>query len=72
MSEQEPRVAVRRADQARRPGLGGAAHGEMYARELGWDKEFEALVARIVATMPPPRSGAGDCWIAEVEGERVG
>lgn len=49
------------------------AHGEVYAEEFGWDTDFEALVARIVADYAcqhdPAREAA---WIAEVDGERVG
>jgi GNAT superfamily N-acetyltransferase len=49
------------------------AHGELYAREFGWDADFEALVARIVADYAaghdPQREAA---WIAELEGDRVG
>lgn len=49
------------------------AHGEDYAAEFGWDAEFEALVARIVADYAghhdPAREAA---WIAELDGERVG
>lgn len=49
------------------------AHGEIYAREFGWDTTFEALVARIVADWAavhdPTREAA---WIAELNGERVG
>jgi GNAT superfamily N-acetyltransferase len=45
------------------------AHGELYAREFGWDTSFEALVARIVAEFDPATDGA---WIAERDGERVG
>lgn len=48
-------------------------HGDIYAREFGWDDTFEALVARIVADYiegrDPEREAA---WIAEVDGERVG
>ncbi len=48
-------------------------HGELYAREYGWNSEFEALVAEIVAGMirqhdPVHERG----WIAELNGERVG
>jgi GNAT superfamily N-acetyltransferase len=49
------------------------AHGELYAREFGWDASFEVLVARIVADWAadhdPTREAA---WIAELDGERVG
>jgi GNAT superfamily N-acetyltransferase len=49
------------------------AHGEIYADEFGWDTDFEALVARIVADYAedhdPDREAA---WIAELGGRRVG
>jgi GNAT superfamily N-acetyltransferase len=49
------------------------AHGEVYAAEYGWNREFEALVARIVAdyaaSADPRREAA---WIAESGGQRVG
>lgn len=58
------------------------AHGEIYAREYGWDTTFEALVARIVADFAARQgsatgeNGAGELrergWIAEVDGVRAG
>jgi GNAT superfamily N-acetyltransferase len=49
------------------------AHGEFYAAEFGWNSDFEALVAQIVADYAgdhdPRRESA---WIAEVDGRRVG
>jgi GNAT superfamily N-acetyltransferase len=49
------------------------AHGELYAREFGWDTSFEALVARIVADYgnahDPTREAA---WVAEAAGSRLG
>ena len=48
-------------------------HGELYAREYGFDAEFEALVAEIAAKFirdfDPAREKG---WIAEVDGERAG
>jgi GNAT superfamily N-acetyltransferase len=49
------------------------AHGELYAREFGWDADFEALVARIVADYAADHDPDGEAaWIAELAGERVG
>jgi DNA-binding MarR family transcriptional regulator/GNAT superfamily N-acetyltransferase len=48
-------------------------HGEVYAREYGWDSTFEALVAEIVAGYVRKHQPEWErCWIAEVDGERVG
>ena len=65
-------VVIRQAD---RPGdLGWVlmAHGQQYAAEFGWNSEFEALVARIVADFAgdhdPTRERA---WLAEIDGHRV-
>jgi DNA-binding MarR family transcriptional regulator/GNAT superfamily N-acetyltransferase len=48
-------------------------HGVLYAREYGWDEQFEALVAEITArfiqNFDPKRER---CWIAEIDGENVG
>jgi len=59
-----------------RPGDMGwvvACHGNLYAREYGWDETFEALVAEIAARFvrryKPQRER---CWIAERDGENVG
>jgi DNA-binding MarR family transcriptional regulator/GNAT superfamily N-acetyltransferase len=48
-------------------------HGEIYAREYGWNSEFEALVAGIASEFLlkfQPEWERG--WIAELQGERVG
>jgi GNAT superfamily N-acetyltransferase len=49
------------------------AHGEQYAAEFGWDADFEALVARIVADYAQEHDPAREAaWIAELGGRRVG
>jgi DNA-binding MarR family transcriptional regulator/ribosomal protein S18 acetylase RimI-like enzyme len=48
-------------------------HGATYAREWGYNAEFEALVARIVADfLDHYDAGRERCWIAEKDGENVG
>ena len=48
-------------------------HGATYAREWGYNAEFEALVARIVADFLDHFDPARErCWIAEKDGENVG
>ena len=49
------------------------AHGEIYAREFGWDRSFEVLVAGIVAGYASHHDPAREsAWIAEQDDRRVG
>lgn len=49
------------------------SHGTLYWEERDWDERFEALVARIVADFADADDQAHErCWIAEMDGERVG
>lgn len=48
-------------------------HGEIYAREYGWNSEFEGLVAGIAAQIIKNFDPHWErCWMAELDGERVG
>ena len=73
LESERPSVVIR---QAHRPGdLGWVvmAHGEQYAAEFGWNTEFEALVARIVADFAADHDPSGErAWLAEMDGHRVG
>jgi GNAT superfamily N-acetyltransferase len=66
-------VVVRRLGQPGDLGWMVMAHGEIYAAEFGWNTDFEALVAGIVADFAgkhdPDREAA---WVAEVDGRRAG
>jgi GNAT superfamily N-acetyltransferase len=61
---------------APRPGDLGrvvALHGELYAKEFGYDVGFEALVAEIAADFARNFKPKFErCWIAEMQGELVG
>lgn len=48
-------------------------HGEVYARDYGWDISFEALVADIAAGFLRNYDPSGEqCFIAERNGVRIG
>src|SRR4051812_34239058 len=50
-----------------------SAHGAIYAQEYGWDITFEALVGKITAEFIENFDAKRErCWIAELDGERVG
>jgi len=48
-------------------------HGILYNSEYGWDERFEALVGEVVVNFIKDFDAARErCWIAELDGERVG
>jgi DNA-binding MarR family transcriptional regulator/GNAT superfamily N-acetyltransferase len=49
------------------------SHGELYAREYGFDSSFEALVAEISAKFLASFDASRErCWIADLDGTQVG
>jgi DNA-binding MarR family transcriptional regulator/GNAT superfamily N-acetyltransferase len=75
--EREPQAASRSYTlRPHRPGDMGwivQKHGELYAKEYGWDSTIEAITADIVSAFlknyDPKRER---CWIAEIDGEPAG
>jgi GNAT superfamily N-acetyltransferase len=69
----DEQLVIRQLGQAGDLGWVVMAHGELYAREFGWDTSMEEFTARIVAEYAaahdPERESA---WIAELDGRRVG
>jgi len=72
----EPKAEVPYILRSHQPGDMGwvtQRHGALYASEYGWDEQFEALVAGVVAKFirdfDPKKER---CWIAEKDGEIVG
>ena len=49
------------------------SHGELYAREYGFDSAFEALVAEIAGKFLACFDASRErCWIADIDGRQVG
>ena len=66
-------VLILRPHRAGDMGWVTAANAEIYAREYGWDTTYEALVAKITAEFIENFDAKRErCWIAEMDGERVG
>ena len=72
-TETNRRVTLR---QTLRPGDMGWVvhrHGVLYAQEYGWNEQFEALVASVVATFIQHYDPQQErCWFAERDGRIVG
>jgi GNAT superfamily N-acetyltransferase len=67
------KVTIRRLGKPGDLGWVVMAHGEVYAREFGWDATFEALVAQIVAAYAGSHDDTREAaWIAEYQDRRVG
>jgi DNA-binding MarR family transcriptional regulator/GNAT superfamily N-acetyltransferase len=71
-AQRSPMIVLR----PHRPGDMGwvtSANGALYAREYSWDLSYEALVAKITAEFIENFDARRErCWIAEMDGERVG
>ena len=69
----KPRTALLRDPQPGDIGWVVQQHGEIYWREYGWNIEFEAMVADIAAQFVRKFDPQWEkCWIAELDGDRVG
>jgi DNA-binding MarR family transcriptional regulator/GNAT superfamily N-acetyltransferase len=67
------RTVVLRAPRAGELGWIVQRHGQLYHEEYGWNADFEALVARIVADYAAQHDPAREAaWIAELDGSPAG
>ena len=65
--------AVLRGPRAGDMGWVVQSHGSLYAREYGFNSSFESLVAEISAKFLASFDASRErCWIAELDGARVG
>jgi DNA-binding MarR family transcriptional regulator/N-acetylglutamate synthase-like GNAT family acetyltransferase len=68
-----PRPAILRDPRPGDMGWVVQSHGELYAREYGFDSSFEALVAEISAKFLASFDASRErCWIADIDGVQVG
>jgi len=68
-----PRSAILRDPRPGDMGWVVQSHGELYAREYGFDSSFEALVAEITAKFLSSFDASRErCWIADIDGTPVG
>jgi hypothetical protein len=66
-------VTIRRMGQPGDLGWVVMAHREIYTKEFGWNSDFEALVARIVADYAEKHDDAREAaWIVEAHGRKAG
>lgn len=73
MDDSTQQATIRRLGRTGDLGWVVMAHGETYDTEFGWNAEFEALVAQIVADYASQHDPAREAaWVAELAGLRVG
>jgi GNAT superfamily N-acetyltransferase len=69
----DPSVTIRAGAQPGDLGWVIARHGEIYAREYGWNSDFEVLVAEIATAFFKSHDSATEhCWFARVNGRNAG
>ena len=73
MDDQHGRMTIRHDIRPGDVGWVVYRHGVIYHREFGWNEQFEALVAGVVATFVQQYDPTQDrCWLAEKDGAIVG
>jgi GNAT superfamily N-acetyltransferase len=66
-------VLIRPLDQPGDLGWAIMAHGEVYAKEFGWDTTFEPFIGRVFVDWAARQDNDREAgWVAEVDGRRAG